>query len=99
MTMTRRDRLMATLKGETVDRPPVSFYEITGFDEDKVRALLEPEGFWERVTGLDQSRLKQLLDDESIAEDIKNRVKSLRQAISSQQRLLVRKRQNDDKNT
>jgi putative RecB family exonuclease len=73
--------------------------EMTGFDEDKVRALLEPEGFWERVTGLDQSRLKQLLDDESIAEDIKNRVKSLRQMISSQQRLLVRKRQNDDKNT
>ena len=32
--MTRRERLMATLRGETVDRPPVSFYEINGFDQD-----------------------------------------------------------------
>jgi hypothetical protein len=29
--MTRRERLMATLRGEPVDRPPVSFYEIGGF--------------------------------------------------------------------
>ena len=29
--MTRHERLMATLKGEPVDRPPVSFYEIGGF--------------------------------------------------------------------
>jgi len=32
--MTRRERLMATLHGETVDRPPVSFYEIGGFQID-----------------------------------------------------------------
>ncbi|HEY9076411.1 MAG TPA: uroporphyrinogen decarboxylase family protein [Anaerolineaceae bacterium] len=31
--MNRRQRLVATLKGETVDRPPVSFYEINGLDE------------------------------------------------------------------
>jgi hypothetical protein len=29
--MTRRERLMATLRGERIDRPPVSFYEIGGF--------------------------------------------------------------------
>ncbi len=32
--MDRRSRLLATLRGETVDRPPVSFYEINGLDED-----------------------------------------------------------------
>ena len=32
--MQRRARLMATLKGETVDRPPVSFYELNGLDEN-----------------------------------------------------------------
>ena len=32
--MTPRERLMATLRGETVDRPAVSFYEIGGFDVD-----------------------------------------------------------------
>ncbi len=29
--MTRRERLLATLRGEPVDRPPVSFYEVGGF--------------------------------------------------------------------
>jgi hypothetical protein len=31
--MTRRERLQATLRGEPVDRPPVSFYEITGLED------------------------------------------------------------------
>jgi hypothetical protein len=33
-TMTRRERLMATLRGESVDRPAVSFYEIGGWKLD-----------------------------------------------------------------
>ena len=32
--MQPRARLMATLKGETVDRPPLSFYELNGLDEN-----------------------------------------------------------------
>lgn len=35
MTMTRRDRMMATLRGEPVDHPAVSFYEIGGFSIDR----------------------------------------------------------------
>ena len=34
MAMTRRERLLATLRGGTVDRPPVSFYEIGGLKAD-----------------------------------------------------------------
>src|SRR3990172_10861260 len=34
MTMTRRERLMGTLRGEGVDRPPVCFYEIGGHKVD-----------------------------------------------------------------
>ena len=71
--------------------------EMTGFNEDDVRALLEPENLWERVIGLDQSRLKQLLNDEAVAKDIRDRIKSLRQVISTSQRLLVKKRQDEDK--
>ncbi len=33
MTMTRRQRLMATLEGKAVDRPAVSFYEIEGYSQ------------------------------------------------------------------
>jgi len=32
--LTRRERLMTTLRGEPVDRPAVSFYELNGLDED-----------------------------------------------------------------
>ncbi len=32
--MTRRERLMATLRGDTVDRPAVNFYELGGFQID-----------------------------------------------------------------
>lgn len=32
--MNRRERLMATLRGEPVDRPAVSFYELNGLDEN-----------------------------------------------------------------
>jgi uroporphyrinogen-III decarboxylase len=32
--MTRRERLMATMRGEAVDRPPVCFYEINGLTEN-----------------------------------------------------------------
>jgi uroporphyrinogen-III decarboxylase len=31
--MNRKERLMATLNGQSVDRPPVSFYELNGLDE------------------------------------------------------------------
>lgn len=32
--MTRRERLLATLRGESVDRPAVNFYELNGLDQD-----------------------------------------------------------------
>lgn len=37
MSMTRRERLIATLRGEPVDRPPVNFYEIGGMKLDPDR--------------------------------------------------------------
>ena len=36
--MTRRERLMRTLRGESVDRPAVCFYEINGLDQDPANA-------------------------------------------------------------
>ena len=65
--------------------------EMTGFSEDEVRALLEPEGLWERVLGFDQARLKRLIADESVAENIRNKLESLRRVISTSPRLWVRK--------
>jgi hypothetical protein len=59
MMMTRRDRLLATLRGEAVDRPPVSFYELNGIDED----LQNPDPFniyshpsWEPLINLTKEK-------------------------------------------
>ena len=65
--------------------------EKAGFSEDEVRVLLEPEGLWDRVLSFDQSKLKQLVTDEGVAEDIREKLKALRQVISSSPRLWVRR--------
>lgn len=43
--MTRQERLMATLRGDPVDRPPVSFYELNGLDENPD----DPDPFYEQI--------------------------------------------------
>ena len=53
--MTRRERLMRTLRGEQVDRPAVNFYEIGGFridpiDPDKFNVYNDPS--WEPLLQL-----------------------------------------------
>ncbi len=65
--------------------------ERTGFSEDEVKALLEPEGMWDRVLSLDQSRLKQLLIDDGVAEDIRNRLQALRQVVSTHPQLWAKR--------
>ncbi len=65
--------------------------EKTGFSEDEVRALLEPEGLWYRVLSLDQSLLKQSFTDEAIAKDIRDKLEALRRVVSSYPQLWVRK--------
>ena len=65
--------------------------ERAGFNEDEVRALLEPEGLWDNVLSFDQSRLKQFLADEAVAKDIKNRLEALRRVVSTRPQLWVKK--------
>ncbi len=65
--------------------------EKAGFKEDEIRALLEPEGLWGRVLSFDPAKLKQLLDDEEIAEDIRNKISTLRRVTAASPRLWVRR--------
>jgi len=65
--------------------------ERAGFSEDEVRALLEPEGLWERVLSLDQSRLRQLVADEAVVRDIRHKLEALRKVISTHPQLWVRR--------
>jgi len=65
--------------------------ERTGFDEEKVRALLEPEGLWGQVLEFSPSRLRELITDETIAKEIRQKLEDLRGVISSSPQLWARK--------
>jgi len=65
--------------------------ERAGFNEDGVRAILEPAGLWDRVLSLDQNKLRELITDETVAKEIRDRLESLRQVISTSPRLWVRR--------
>jgi len=57
--MTRRERLMATLRGEAVDRPAVNFYEVGGFmvdpaDPDPYNVYNAPD--WQPLLQLAEER-------------------------------------------
>ncbi|OGO31618.1 MAG: exonuclease [Chloroflexi bacterium RBG_16_56_11] len=70
--------------------------ERTGFGEEEVRALLEPEGLWEKVLSLDPARIKQLLADESIDITLRNKLESLRRLMSTYPQLWVRRLGGDE---
>jgi RecB family exonuclease len=65
--------------------------ERAGFREAEVRALLEPEGLWPRVLGFDQSKIKELIADETVAGDIRRKLEALRQVVSTNPQLWVRR--------
>ena len=80
--------------------------EKTGFNEDEVRALLQPLGLWQQVLSLDQSKLNQLISEgvDTIGKlgfrvpglgkktkDVRDKLEALRQVISASPRLRVRR--------
>ncbi|GAH45241.1 unnamed protein product [marine sediment metagenome] len=65
--------------------------ERAGFSEAEVRALLEPEGLWERVLGFDQSKIKELITDEAVAQEVRRKLEALRQVVSTYPNLWPRK--------
>jgi putative RecB family exonuclease len=66
--------------------------EKTGFNEEDIKAILEPAGWWEKVLGFEPARLKELLKDESVSFDIKKKIKSLQRVVSSYPQLRLKKR-------
>ncbi len=71
--MTRRERLMATIRGEPVDRPPVSFYELNGLDENPE----DPDPFnifsgplWKPLLDLARERTDRIVMRELIFGDV-----------------------------
>lgn len=65
--------------------------ERTGFEEDGVRALLEPEGLWQRVLSLDPALVKEMIADEKLAKDIREKLLRLRKVTSRFPVLMVKR--------
>lgn len=70
--------------------------ERTGFNEDEVKALLEPLGWWEKVLGFDPEKLDELLKDKSVSDDIKKKIKSLKRVVSSFPQIRIKKHDAED---
>ncbi len=98
-----REMIIDFCQAEGLNRAYGSEHEITfklvertGFNEEEVRALLEPEGLWTKLLSFDQSKLKQLIADEDVAKDIRKKLEALRQVISASPQLWVRKRTEEE---
>jgi len=70
--------------------------ERTGFSEEEVKALLEPEGLWEKVLGFDPSLLRQLMTDEKTPAEIRKKLESLRKVTDTYPQLRLRKRTGEE---
>jgi RecB family exonuclease len=70
--------------------------EKTGFSEDEVKAVLGPEGLWEKVLGFDPSLLKQLLADKTLPPDLKKKLESLKRIASSYPQVWLRTRAGEE---
>jgi putative RecB family exonuclease len=62
-----------------------------GYSEPEVRALLEPAGLWPKVLGFDQSKLRELIKDETVAKELRQRLAKLKQVVSANPQLWVRR--------
>ncbi|MBN1176579.1 MAG: hypothetical protein JXA51_02750, partial [Dehalococcoidales bacterium] len=90
-------------QSEDLNRVYGSEYEITyklvertGFSEDEVRTILEPDGLWEKVLGFDEKRLKELLADKSTAGEIKKKLESVRRITSTFPQLRLKRRTEEE---
>ncbi len=62
----------------------------TGYDEEKVKALLKPAGLWDRVLKFDPAKVSTILESEDVPSEIKERISTLLEVVSSYPRLWVK---------
>lgn len=65
--------------------------ERTGYDEEKVRSILEPTGMWPRVLKYNSGLVEELLEADYLNSEIRKKLLSLKQVITSYSMLTVKK--------
>lgn len=64
--------------------------ERKGYNEEKLRQLLEPRGLWERILSCDDSLIKALFEDDDISEDLKAEIRNLTELKKEYHQLRIR---------
>jgi hypothetical protein len=64
--------------------------ERKGFDEERLRAILEPKGLWDKVVIYDDSQAKAFLEDEDVDSELKNEIRELEEVKKTYYQLRIK---------
>ena len=73
--------------GAAIDRRP---QHITAPVDDKVRAILEPMGLWDRVLSVDPAKLNALIESRTLPPDVEDALLASREEVRTQHALYLR---------
>ncbi|HEY1332176.1 MAG TPA: PD-(D/E)XK nuclease family protein [Actinomycetota bacterium] len=73
--------------GAAIDRRP---QHVTAPDVDRVRAILEPLGLWDRVMTVDPRRLSELIETRALAPDVEDALLASREEVRTQHALYLK---------
>jgi putative RecB family exonuclease len=62
-----------------------------GYEEEKVKAILEPSGYWARVLKFDSALVKELLESVDFPPELRNKLGALKDVVSSSAYLYIKK--------
>jgi putative RecB family exonuclease len=79
-------RLFGT-DGTAIDRRP---QHVTAVDDDRLRAILEPLGLWERVLTVDTRKVSELIESRMLPPDVEDAILSSRREVRTQQALYLK---------
>lgn len=73
--------------GAAVDRRP---QHVTAPDEERLRAILEPLGLWEKVLSIDPKKVNDLIESRSLPPDVEDAILASREEVSTQHALYLK---------
>jgi putative RecB family exonuclease len=73
--------------GSAIDRRP---QHVTAPDPERIRAILEPMGLWERVLSVDPKKLTELIESRRLPPDVEDALLASREEVRTQHALYLR---------
>ena len=67
----------------------------TGYNEEKIKLLLESLGLWHRVLSFDPAKISEILKSDDVPQEVKERISALAEVMSSYPRLWLKELKED----